>query len=258
MAAGGMIVIGSSRSGKTTLIKEYEARLKADGFRSMWFDDKDYLMAEAMEDMKGMDWRHGRIETERTVILNPEMAFTQPRRLQLIFKDGRLLNTAHVKIMRDIGDALRSEDSRLVVLGDLAYGKDVDFGRGKEPLRQSGRQFVKWFWENGMLTRNNLRICEITAPFRVRAERNEKSEERIETKEFKDLFPDIGSDGRGFFMLERMILGSKLRHIDNGTIKEDEYVSIIHRDYQNNFLPVIRGEGVRMSQESKIPSRWQR
>lgn len=238
-----MIFIGQSRSGKTTGVDVVEERLRKDGYIPIRFDDKDYLMSEAIMDMRGKDLTLGKIETDKTVILNPEVARKEPRKLQLIFKDGRLLNTAHRKIMHDIGDALRDGERRTVVLADLAYGTDVSFGNGREQLLQSGRQFVRWFVEYGIMDRHDVLVREITAPFNVRAQRNELSAERIETKEFALLFPDIGRDGRGFFAVDRMMLGDKLRHIDNGRISLETYLHTVHGDYETNFRPRLDGEG---------------
>lgn len=247
MAAGAFIVIGSSRSGKSSALLYVRERLQELGFTTAGFDDKDYLMDEAIKDMvkSGFDLKQvkGQIETQKTVVENPEVALTKPRTLRLNFKDGRLLNDAHTKIMQDIGGALNDGDGRTVVLADLAYGMDVfSFGEGKVPLLQSGAQFVEWFSKHGILGRRDVLMREITAPFHVRAARNEGSEERISTDEFKLLFPDPAPDARGFFPSEREALGSMLRHIDNSSLPFEEYLQVIRDDFERNFLPLIDGE----------------
>lgn len=243
MAAGGMIVIGSSRSGKTTIVDLVAKRLHKDGFQVFRVDDKDYLMREAVRDMDGMDLYHGPIETERTRVLNPEVAHSFPRKLQLVFNDGRLLNDAHVAIMMDMRAALQSRNEKLVLLADLAYGINVDFGPGKEPLRHSGTQFMEWFRQYQILPRQDVVIREVTAPFPIRAARNHNSDEAIEDKEFNILFPPVSENERGFSDTEQALLGGQLRHIDNGSLSFVEYQQIIIADYEFNFRSRLNGEG---------------
>lgn len=173
----------------------------------------------------------GGVEGEHSLLLNPDGADGS---LQMVFKDGNALNSAHKQLLLEMLQFLaRNKEGDVFVL-EWAYGKNVDYPG--ETLTHDGTQLISWLREYGLL--NHVLVLDVVANEHDRIERNSNRLGHIPTGEFSKYFPEEGH----FTPDDIRALGDQYRRVDNiGTTPETyaQFLEEVRLAYESFVQPAL-------------------
>ncbi|MDP1722782.1 MAG: hypothetical protein Q8L37_06255 [Candidatus Gottesmanbacteria bacterium] len=158
------------------------------------------------------------IEGDHSHLLNPDGADGS---LQMVFKDGNALNTAHKQLLLEMLQFLVQKKEGDVFVIEWAYGKNVDYPG--EALTHDGSQLITWLKEYGLI--DQVLVLDIVSNEETRVERNSKRPGHIPTGEFSMYFPEEGH----FTPDDKSVLEDRYLLIDNLGISRETYTQFIEQ-----------------------------
>lgn len=173
----------------------------------------------------------GGIEGEHSLLLNPDGADGS---LQMVFKDGNALNTAHKQLLLEMLQFLAKKKEGDVFVLEWAYGKNVDYPG--ETLTHDGSQLIAWLKEYGLI--DKVLVLDIVSNESDRVERNSQRPGHIPTGEFAKYFPEEGH----FAADDIRELGDRYMRIDNtGTSPETfaRFMKETRSTYESFIRPAL-------------------
>lgn len=173
----------------------------------------------------------GGIEGDHTLLLNPDGA---DGTLQMVFKDGNALNSAHKQLLLEMLQFLVQKKEGDVFVIEWAYGKNADYPG--EKLTHDGTQLISWLKEYGLL--NHVLLLDVVANEHDRIERNSKRPGHIPTGEFAKYFPEEGH----FTADDIRALEDRYQRIDNiGTTREtySQFLEEVRLAYESFISPSL-------------------
>lgn len=232
-----ILITGLPGSGKSAGSDSIVQSLRDEGRTVSFRTDKQALEEEVRRDTLrfGDDSKRrlpkGGIEGNHALLLNPDGA---DGTLQMVFKDGNALNTAHKQLLLEMLQFLVQKKEGDVFVIEWAYGKNVDYPG--EKLTHDGTQLISWLKEYGLL--NHVLLLDVVANEHDRIERNSKRPGHIPTGEFAKYFPEEGH----FTADDIRALGDRYMRIDNiGTSPEtfSQFMEEIQSAYESFIQPAL-------------------
>ncbi len=234
-----IFITGLPGSGKSAASETLIGKLQQCRFHVRFRTDKQALEEEVRRDIqlvRSDPSRHranGTIEGNHTHLINPD---GKDGTLQMVFKDGKALNSAHKQLLSEAQDFLHNRDDAEVFVIEWAYGKNVPYPG--EELTHDGTQLVTWLDDHGLL--QDVVILDIVSDEQTRIERNSNRPGHIPTGEFTKYFPE-----EGLFTAEDIqALDGRYIRIDNlGTSPEtfQRFHEQVLSVYESSLLQLLEG-----------------
>lgn len=232
-----ILITGLPGSGKSAGSEVLLQSLREEGRSVIFRTDKQALEEEVRADtLRFTDdpkRRHpqGGIEGDHSHLLNPDGVDGS---LQMVFKDGNALNSAHKQLLLEMLQFLVQKKEGDVFVIEWAYGKNVDYPG--EILTHDGSQLIAWLKEYGLL--DHVLVLDVVSNEHDRIERNSNRPGHIPTGEFSKYFPEEGH----FTSDDIRSLGDRYMRIDNmGTSPEtlSQFMEQIHFAYESYVKPAL-------------------
>ncbi len=179
-----IIVIGKPGCGKSIMVWYLSSMLTEDGFEIKYLSDRLGLEVAVLKDTK-----HARISQGGSKIGQHSklIADGPPGHRKVHVLDGLILNQVHEAMIAQIA---KKRTSSKVILAEYAIGPEINFGKGKEPLRQNARYLVHLLKKYHLT--HSLFILEVEANLSVREYRESRRPDAMAKETFRAYFPDGG------------------------------------------------------------------
>lgn len=221
-----IIVIGKPGCGKSIMVWYLSSLLTADGYEVQYLSDRLELEEAVLKDTH----RASRAADGSKIGRHSKLIADGPpghRKVHVL--DGMILNRVHEKMISH----LAQKGSQKVVLAEYAIGPDIDFGLGKEPLRQSARHLIG-FLQKYKLT-DFVFILDVEAPLAIREVREGKRPDAMALETFRAYFPDGGEMGSD----DIKKLGGHYYRYYNGDEDHEGYYSEVRFLYSTYIRPKL-------------------
>ena len=218
-----LVVVGLPAAGKSEACAVLERHLRHDGHAVTRLSDKHALEAQVLLDIEANGRpgpEPGSLAGRHSILLNPG---APAGTLRMIFEDGTALNDAHRTLLAAMAVAVADGDNGRVALIEWAYGADHPYPR--EPLRQSGRQFVEWLGQFDLL--DEAVVLDVVSSYEEREQRNRGRADGIPAPEFARHFPEAGH----FTAEDLRLLAHGYARVENRRISPQEFRSRVSRAY---------------------------
>lgn len=232
-----ILITGLPGSGKSVGSSVLVQSLVEEGHNISFRTDKQALEEEVRADtlrFKDNPARRlpkGGIEGDHSLLLNPDGANGS---LQMVFKDGNALNSAHKQLLLEMLQFLVQKKEGDIFIIEWAYGKNTDYSG--EPLTHDGTQLISWLKEYGLL--DHVLVLDVVSNEHDRIERNSNRPGHIPTGEFSKYFPEEGH----FTADDILTLGDRYMRIDNtGTSPEtmSQFMEQMLSAYESFIQPAL-------------------
>lgn len=234
-----ILITGLPGSGKSVASKSIIESLEQQGHTASFRTDREALEEEARRDtlrfltVASRRLPKGGVEGDHSLLLNPD---EEDSALQIVFKDGNALNSAHKQLLQEIIQFLEQKNEGEVFVIEWAYGKNVPYPN--EELTHDGTQLISWLKEYELI--DHVMVLDIVSCEKDRVERNSKRPRHIPTGEFMKYFPEEGL----FTHDDILALGDRYVRIDNlGTSQEtyNYFIEQIRSTYESFVVPMLEG-----------------
>ena len=229
-----LVVVGLPAAGKSEACAVLERLLRHDGYAVTRLSDKHALEAQVLLDIEANGRpgpEPGSLAGLHSILLNPG---ARPGTLRMIFEDGAALNDAHRALLAAMAHATADGHNGRVALIEWAYGADHPYRR--EPLRQSGRQFVEWLGEYDLL--EEAVVLDVVSTYEEREQRNRERADGIPAREFVRHFPEAGH----FDAEDLRLLAHGYARVENRGISPREFRSRVARTYHGSLRLKLAGQ----------------
>jgi len=226
-----IIVIGKPGCGKSIMVWYVSSLLLEDGIEAHYVSDRIELENGILADTKGARkqpdgsriGKHGKL-----------IADGPPGHRKVHVLDGKILNHVHKSMIQNI----KSRDPLLTSIMEYAIGPDIDFGPGKEPLRQSTAHLIQWLQDYRLTKR--VFIIDVESPLAIRQHRQYARPDAMAIETFRAYFPDGGEMTKS----DKAKLGSHYYQFKNMEEDNDAYYSEVRNLYDSRIAPKMRiGKG---------------
>lgn len=246
-----VLITGLPGSGKSSASESIVPLLKQNERIVTFRTDKQALEKEVRRDaLQFLDdptrlLADGGVEGDHSILLNPEGA---DGTLQMVFKDGNALNSAHKQLLRDAQLFLKNAQEGHVLVIEWAYGKNVPYQ--DEALTHDGTQLIFWLKAYGLL--DDVIVIDVVSSAQDRIERNRSRPEHIPTGEFALYFPE-----EGHLTPEDIVqLGTRYLRVDNFGTSTESYKAFLEKvqgETESFVLPLIEGHTMTVMEGPLLP-----
>lgn len=223
-----ILVIGKPGCGKSIMVWYLGALLDEDGYSVSYLSDRLMLEEGVLADTR----RSRRLADGSKVGKHGKLIADGPpghRKVHVL--DGTILNRAHKDMVRQITQG--SHDA--VILAEYAIGPVINFGTGKEALRQSGQDLVRWL--QLFHAADHVFILDVEAPMAVRELREAMRPDAMAVETFRAYFPDGGEMTQS----DKTKLGNHYYQFRNLEEDNDAFFSEARYLYETRIAPNIMG-----------------
>lgn len=178
-----IIVIGKPGCGKSIMVWYLSSLFLENGIEAHYVSDRIELENGVLADTRG-----ARKQPDGSKIGNHSklIADGPPGHRKVHVLDGSILNGVHKSMIQSI----KSRDPLKTTIMEYAIGPDIDFGSGKEPLRQSASRLVALLQHYGVTRR--VFVLDVESPLPVREHRQYRRPDAMAPETFRAYFPDGG------------------------------------------------------------------
>lgn len=224
-----ILVIGKPGCGKSIMVWYLGALLDQDGYSISYLSDRLMLEEGVLVDTR----RSKRLADGSKVGKHSKLISDGPpghRKVHVL--DGTILNRVHIAMIQRT--ARNPHDA--IILAEYAIGPVINFGTGKEVLRQSGHDLVRLL--QLFHATDCVFVLDVEAPMAVRELREAMRPDAMAPETFRSYFPDGGemkaSDAKK--------LGSNYYRYVNNDDDHDGYYSEVRFLYETRIRPnLVRG-----------------
>lgn len=221
-----ILVIGKPGCGKSSMIWYVSGLLLEDGVEAHFVSDRIELENGVLDDTK----KSRRLPDGSRVGNHSKLIADGPpghRKVHVL--DGSILNHVHKSMIQSI----TSKDSVQTTIMEYAIGPDIDFGPGKEPLRQSSVHLIKWLREYGLVKR--VFVIDVESPLAIREHRQYTRPDAMAPETFRAYFPDGGEITKA----DKIKLGHNYYQFRNLEEDNDAFFSESRYLYETRLAPKL-------------------
>ncbi len=221
-----ILVTGNGGAGKSIMVWYLSSLLLEGGFEIHYISDRLGLEEAVMKDTEHVKTRTDGSKVGRHSKL---IADGPPGHKKVHVLDGSILNTVHDDMIAEVRN---KRDARIFLI-EYATGPQIQFGPGKEPLRQTADHLVDFIKRHNVLER--LFLIDVQVPVSIRAMRQSHRPDAMATETFEAYF----GDGGEISTRARKYLGKHYFRFGNIEEDNDGYFSEVRHLYETRIFPEL-------------------
>ncbi len=227
-----ILIMGNGGAGKSIMVWYLSSLLVESGYEIHYASDRLGLEEGVMRDTK---YARRLPDGSKIGKHSKLIADGPPGHKKVHVLDGSILNTVHNDMIAAIG---RKKDSRVLLI-EYATGPEIQFGKGKEPLRQTADELVGLVKKHGI--RERLFAIDIHVPVAIRQVRQSHRPDAMAAETFHAYF----GDGGKISAQARNYLGDRYYLLRNTEEDNEAYYSEVRYLYEAQIRKKLIQKGER-------------